>query len=155
MPTNTLTACPTCSADISGYATCRDLYNELSYYTLQHSDPEFFIHQYIVDAYAAQHATDNPKPITNAFALIGLYLFAEKKYTGKAVQKAHMALAKNKKTWPQFIPPKERPHITVREVLNTKPGLLRDEAIKQWAESVWDSWKNEHQKIKELIELHS
>jgi hypothetical protein len=40
-----------------------------------------------VDAYAAQHATPASKPITTAFALIGLFLFAERGFTGKQVQR--------------------------------------------------------------------
>lgn len=38
----------------------QEVNNELSYYTLSHGDPSF-IHQYIVDAFAAQHADENPK----------------------------------------------------------------------------------------------
>lgn len=62
----------------------QEAFNELSYYTLSHGDPAF-IHQYIVDAYAAQHADEKSKPITVAFALIGLYLHIEKHYSGKQV----------------------------------------------------------------------
>ncbi len=62
----------------------QEAYNELSYYTLSHWDPSF-IHQYIVDAYAAQHADEKSKSIKVAFALIGLYLHNEKHYSGKEV----------------------------------------------------------------------
>ena len=47
--------------------------DELSAYTLTHGDPEF-IHQHVVDAFAAQHATAKSSAIGVAFALIGLYL---------------------------------------------------------------------------------
>jgi hypothetical protein len=40
----------------------QEMYNELSYYTLSHSDPSF-IHRNIVDAFAAQTAGENTKPI--------------------------------------------------------------------------------------------
>jgi hypothetical protein len=40
----------------------QETYNELSYYTLSHGDPSF-IHQYIVDAYAAQYTDEKSKPI--------------------------------------------------------------------------------------------
>jgi Family of unknown function (DUF5946) len=59
-----------------------DLYHELSCYTLAHRDPSF-IHQYIVDAYTAQHANETTKPIAVVFALIGLYLHIEKNFTGR------------------------------------------------------------------------
>jgi hypothetical protein len=44
-----------------GVTSDQDLYHELSYYTLAHPDPSF-IHQHIVDAYAAQHADDARRP---------------------------------------------------------------------------------------------
>ena len=72
--------------------TTDDLYNQLALYTLAHPDPRF-IHQLVVDAYTAQNADDNTKPIALVFALIGLYLHIEKGYTGKQVQRAHMQLA--------------------------------------------------------------
>ena len=145
--------CPTCGADISGFTECRDVCHELYYYTLQHPDPSFFIHQYVVDAYAAQHARENPKPITNAFALIGLYLCVEKNYSGRDVQKMHMLIAKRKQTWPVFIQPAERVAITVRDVLDTPAGPERDRMIREWARAVWKSWKKDHSRIEELVNM--
>lgn len=51
----------------------QEAYNELSYCTLSHGGPSF-IHQYIVDAYAAQHADEKSKPITVAFDICFLTL---------------------------------------------------------------------------------
>jgi uncharacterized protein DUF5946 len=67
-------------------ASCLSLMDELSSDTLGRGDADF-IHQLLVDAYAAQHATPASKPITTAFALIGLFLFAERGFTGKQVQR--------------------------------------------------------------------
>jgi hypothetical protein len=53
-------------------------YNELSYYTLGHPDKKYFIHQHLVDAYTAQKADENTKPIAITFDLVGLYLYVEK-----------------------------------------------------------------------------
>jgi hypothetical protein len=52
----------------------REQYNELLYYTLCHQDIGYFIHQHVVDAYTAQTADNNTKPIAIIFALVGLYL---------------------------------------------------------------------------------
>src|SRR5262245_48907030 len=76
-------------------------YHELAYYTLSHRDPAF-IHQYVVDAFAAQTANADTKPIKLAFALVGLFLHIERNYTGREVQRAHMKLARHKRTWPNF-----------------------------------------------------
>ena len=56
--------------------------DELYAYTLLRDRSEF-IHQHAVDAYAAQHIGKETKPIVLAAALIGLYLFTERGYTGR------------------------------------------------------------------------
>lgn len=81
-------------------ASPQDQFNELSFYTLQHPDQVYFIHQHIVDAYQAQTADQNTKPIALTFSLVGLYLYLEKNYTGRQVQQAHMRMAQHKQTWP-------------------------------------------------------
>lgn len=63
----------------------QQMYNQLAFYTLSHPDKIFFIHQLVVDAYTAQHADAQTKPIAITFALAGLYLVVEKNYTGKQV----------------------------------------------------------------------
>ncbi len=65
--------------------TAQASYNELSYYTLALRDPAF-IHQHIVDAFAAQTADEHTRPIKLTFALAGLYLHVEKGFTGRQVQ---------------------------------------------------------------------
>ena len=109
-----------------------------------------FIHQYIVDAYAAQHADENSKPIKVGFALIGLFLHIERHYTAKQVQEAHMRLAKNKKQWPLFDLPVHRGNIGVSDVLHAKPGHERDRAINEWSASVWEAWSDSHAKVADL-----
>lgn len=125
-------------------------YDELSYYTLSCRDPEF-IHQYIVDAFAAQTANENTKPIALAFALIGLYLHQELNYTGAQVQCAHMLLGKKRKNWPKFELPKNRGDMTVADVLNVPAGPVRDQAIKKWSLSVWQAYDKIHQQVKDLL----
>ncbi len=48
----------------------QEKYYELSYYTISHPSLSF-IHQHIVDAYAAQHADEKTKPIELIPNLIG------------------------------------------------------------------------------------
>ena len=98
----------------------RDLYHNLSYYTLTRPGPGF-IHQLIVDAYGAQRATSRTKPIRLAFALIGLYLHIEKGYTGRQVQQTHMRLARSKRTWPTFKLPK--PESTAPAAITADKGV--------------------------------
>src|SRR5215468_9278662 len=94
----------------------QDLFNELTFYTLSHRDPRF-IHQHVVDAYAAQHADEQTKPMKVVFALVGLYLFLEKDFTGRQVQQVHMRLARRRKQWPRLpLPSGPRDAVTVSEV---------------------------------------
>ena len=74
-------------------------YEELQCYTLGHGDPGF-IHQHVVDAWAAQHADEQTKPIGLTFALIGLYLHVERGFSGRQVQRVHMILSQYERTWP-------------------------------------------------------
>jgi hypothetical protein len=69
--------------------TDQEAYDKLSRYTLAHRSPAF-IHQHIVDAFTAQHADMETKPIAIVFALVGLYLYVEKNLTGKKIHFAHM-----------------------------------------------------------------
>ncbi len=128
----------------------QEAYNELAYYTLSHPDPAF-IHQNIVDAFTAQEASQDTKPIAITFALIGLYLAVEKGFTGKEVQLAHMQLAKSRKDWPSFTLPETRGAITVFDVIATPAGKQRDEMIREWCVSVWNAYRDSQQQIRYLV----
>ena len=117
-----------------------DAYHELSAYTLGHPDPVAFIHQHVVDAYAAQHADAQSKAIGVTFALVGLYLHLERGFTGRQVQRAHMQMARQKRQWPAFDLPAARGSITAIDVMAAAAGTARDRAIDEWCRSVWDSF---------------
>lgn len=129
----------------------QDAYDELQCYTLAHRDPAF-IHQHVVDAWAAQHADKQTKPIALAFALFGLYLHVEKGLSGRHVQRAHMAFARQKRTWPAFVLPHERGAITAVRVMAAAAGPERDAAIDAWCASVWAAFRESHAQIVELLE---
>jgi hypothetical protein len=115
-----------------------EAYQELCAYTLTRGDTEF-IHQYVVDAFAVQSANADTKPITVAFALVGLYLHVERALDGRAVQRAHQRLARNKRAWPRFTLPEDRGALTPRDVMMRDAGPDRDGAIHDWAVCVWEA----------------
>ena len=133
--------------------TLEDACNELCCYTLTHSDPSF-IHQHVVDAFAAQHADEHTKPIKLTFALAGLYLHIEKQFTGRQVQRAHMKLAQHKRLWPSFACQTDRGSITVADVLAVPAGAERDQAIHAWCASVWEAYRNCRESVAELLREH-
>jgi|SRR5581483_2592783 len=130
-----------------------DVYNELACYTLAHRDP-FFIHQLAVDAYTAQSADAQTKPMAVAFALIGLCLHFEKGYSGKQVQQAHMRLAARRKQWPQLPLPSHRGAIEISHVLATAPGSERDEMIERWCRAVWEASAGVHEQVRRPVKDH-
>src|SRR4029079_19172745 len=143
--------CPECGAALRDEAGgCIGLYHALSVQTLSDRDPTF-PHQLAVDAYAAQHAGTAPKPITTAFALIGLYLVNERGFTGRQAQRAHMFLGRRRQEEPRFSPPGHVGDIHIAD----RPGAGdagRDEAIRRWAASVWDAWRDHHEEVAALVD---
>ncbi|MBU6428824.1 MAG: serine/threonine protein kinase [Cyanobacteria bacterium REEB65] len=132
-------------------AECRMLYDELSAYTLSLADPAF-PHQFVVDAYAAQHVAEDTRPIRTTFALVGLYLACEHGFTGRQVQRAHMLLADRKCEWPRFESTGARGGLTVLDPLKAQPGAMRDGAIRAWGASVWRSWSHSRNAVIALVQ---
>lgn len=128
----------------------QDNYYALCAYTLVHGDAAF-LHQHVVDAWTAQHATATAKPIGVFFALVGLYLHVERGWTGRAVQQAHMRLAQRLESWPIGTLPVERGEMTATDVLAAEPGPARDAAITQWAASVWAPFSGSRAGIEALL----
>lgn len=132
---------------------CYAWYGELTAYTLGRQD-RAFIHQHAVDAYAAQHAGAATKPITVAFALIGLYLAVERGYDGRAVQRRHMLIARHKHPWPAPEPPDRACYsVTVGDVLAAPPGERRDAALLGWMRDVWGCWGHQHAWVREACRV--
>ena len=129
----------------------QEMFYKLSCYTQTHPDPSF-IHQYAVDAFAAQYADENTKPITITFALIGLYLHIEKDFSGREVQIAHVKLAKHRKEWSKFDLPVPRGYVPVYDVFEAPRGHERDEMIQRWCISVWDAYHDSHKKVADLMQ---
>ena len=127
-----------------------EAYHEVSAYTLTRGDSTF-IHQHVVDAWAAQHAHADSKAIAVFFALVGLYLHVERGRTGREVQQAHMALARLPEAWPVGALPRTRGAMTALEVLATPEGPARDAQISRWAESVWTAFSGNRESVEALL----
>lgn len=127
-----------------------EAYHHLSAYTLTLGDAEF-IHQHVVDAWAVQHATTDSKPIGVFFGLAGLHLHLERGYNGREVQRAHMMMARTKRTWPTFSLPADRGAITAIDVMQRPEGDSRVGAIDQWCASVWAAFVEHHTEIRRLV----
>jgi hypothetical protein len=130
--------------------TPAESYAQICFYTLSLRDKNF-IHQHVVDAYAAQDASATDKPIRLFFALVGLFLLVEKGFSGRQVQQAHQRLANSKDQWPTFELRSERGSITAVEVERAQPGSERDELIYGWCRSVWKSFSHTRSVIEPFL----
>lgn len=127
-----------------------EAYHEVTAYTLTLGDRNF-IHQHVVDAWAAQSAHAGSKPIGVFFALAGLYLHIEHGFTGREVQRAHMQLAKHPEQWPVGALPFARGTITALDVLASPEGAARDAMIDEWAKAVWVAYADSRERVIQLL----
>lgn len=109
-------------------------YHELYVYTM--GRPRFIL-QHVVDANMAQTVDATSRPISVVFALVGLYLYVEKHFSGAEVQQAHQRLGRRKREWPAIALPERRGRMTPADVMAAPAGAERDAAIESWCESVW------------------
>ena len=124
--------------------------DELSAYTLTHGDPDF-MHQHVVDAFAAQHATQQSKPIGVAFALIGLYSWSAAIRSGAAGPGGAQASRATCDGSGPLDPPRDAGELTVIDVMRSPPGVERDRAIEDWCGSVWAAWHGSHARVVALL----
>jgi hypothetical protein len=127
-----------------------ELFDELSYYTLAHCDPSF-VRQNAADALTAQVADANTKPIALLFALLGLYLYVEKNFTGRQVQIAHMQLARRRRIWSKPPPPERRGSVSVGDVLAEAPDPKRDAMIHRWCISDREAFQSSREETARLL----
>lgn len=121
-------------------------YHELSAYTMAHGDSRF-IHQHVVDAWGAQSATADGKPIRLIFSLAGLYLHLERGRSGRDVQMIHVQMGRRKREWPRLDLPADRGAVSAVDVMRAAAGPERDAAIEDWCRSVWNAFKQHRDAI--------
>jgi hypothetical protein len=114
-------------------------------------------HRLTVDAYAVQHPG---KPSRQAIQsvnvhLMRLYLGLEKNITGKEANDAMKKIAGRKHNFTWLTPPELNGTITVIDV--SKAGSLEEHKrlVKKWARSVWDAWKEHHEKVTNNLKLYN
>lgn len=128
----------------------QELFDQLCFHTMNLGDARF-IHQHAVDAYAVQEAGEDTKPIAVVFGLAGLYLYLERGFTGRQVQRTHMRMARLRRTWPRLALPVERGAMTIVDVVKAEPGEALDRAIHEWCVAVWGAYHASRGEIASLL----
>jgi hypothetical protein len=125
-----------------------DAYDELNAWSYTPAGGS--LHQYVVDAHAAQTADESTKPITLVFALVGLCLHLERGYDGLAIRNLHQRMANNKSDWPTLKLPEARGEVTPADVMAV-PEAERAGAVSAWSESVWAAYADAHEEIRRIV----
>ena len=129
------------------------LFDELSFYTLGQPRQEF-VHQLAIDTFTAQHVSDESQRLSIFFAVLGLYLHAERGFTGLKIQQVHMRLAPLRLPWPVLDLPARHAELTVADVLAAAPGPERDAMIHRWCVAEWQVWSGNRIIIAQLLKTH-
>jgi hypothetical protein len=130
---------------------CYQLYGEVAGDENQHLVELGRWHQLLVDAYAAQHASERTPPIGTAFALIGLKVALEDGWDGLRVRGAHQQLANRYRDWPRFALPADRGTATVLDLALASSPAEHVERLRGWAASVWNAWRAAHSDVAALV----
>jgi hypothetical protein len=75
-------------------------------------------------------------------------------FTGLRVQQVHMQLGRKKHQWPTIALPVQRGDLTAADVLTVPEGPERDAAISAWCRSVWAAYRDNRQRIIDLLQRH-
>lgn len=114
------------------------------------------IHRLTVDCYAAQHPTQAPDPKSAQSVqvhLLGIYLALEKKTEPSKITKIiGEVVAKNKDQFMWLQPPMQLGKVTISEVWQAKTLAQHEEIVYEWADSIWQTWREYHSNIKKLLE---
>jgi hypothetical protein len=129
---------------------CWEAFGELCARTVSLRDPRF-PHQHAVDAYEASHVGPRSRPVMAVMALAGLYLACERGLSGRAVQRAHMAIGARRREWPVFAAPATTGDVTVVDALAGAPGAALEDALARWMKSVWAAWGPEQARVRAMI----
>jgi hypothetical protein len=133
---------------------CLELGGEVAAFGMLHPETLGRWHQTCVDAYAAQHVGPRMLPITLCFALNGLFLVIERRWSGIAAREAHAHLANAvpRHSWPRLKPPGDRGTVTVLDVALAADPEDRAVAIEKWGTSVWEAWSHVHDEVRTMTD---
>lgn len=133
---------------------CWDLYTEVL--GTEYSNAFLFgqVHQLTVDAYAVQHA-GRPHPDKSLDVhLYGLYLGLEKSVRSPYIPPLLQRLVATIEVWPHYEPPTERVALTVFDVALCDSTEDHIRVVREWAQTVWESWSQYHAEVAKLVSHH-
>ncbi len=153
-------ACPGCGARylpltggathayIGASAACWEAFGELLAHEFQ--DPAYgWIHRHTVDVYTVQHPGNNDQRQRQSVALhlIGLCHWLKLGMDARELTPITGRLANENRDWPWLTPPTNY-EMTVLDILRASDAEQHGQLVREWAESVWQSWSQHHELIR-------
>jgi hypothetical protein len=158
-----LETCPGCKCELSAEASithpylgasasCWSLYNVIL--AREYSSPALMksVHRLTVDAYSAQHpGTEERRTIQSVWLhLVGLHLILERGFGNDLATQAIGVLSNRSGTFAWLSPPNTLGSINVTNVVDTHGVSEHEDAVRNWARSVWEAWKPHHKAIQTI-----
>lgn len=136
---------------------CWDMFNEVL--AREYSELMYWKgHQFTVDAYACQHvgiSTDKRAMRSVHIHLASLYCMFElglSDYEAPQMRAKFSAFHKQKNLLSWLEPPDSFGPLTIHDLWYNQDTKLHYQLAKEWAQSVWDAWSHQHNKIGSLVE---
>ena len=107
------------------------------------------VHRLTVDAYAAQHPGEPSRKAARSIAVhLGrLCLVLERGLRPERVNAAVQSIS-SRKHFPWLEPPQSPGEVTVEDVRGAASPEEHIERVRQWAESVWQTWSTHHETVR-------
>jgi hypothetical protein len=121
---------------------------EWAYATTAAPDPE--VHQSLVDAYAAQHATNPDRRNRQSVALHLVSLCAAFEHSMPAEWRRRVIGQLAHREYPVLEPQVTSFDITIRDVVDAADHD-RPRVVQQWARVTWDAWASHHAAVRSWL----
>ncbi len=110
-------------------------------------EAHFSVHQFTVDAYAAQHPGEPSRRSIQSVAvhLIGLYQAIDLGWSAEKIIKARKAMSKSDLLW--LDPPPATYAMTILDVAGVQDAQDHARRVRAWAQAVWQHWEAHHATI--------
>ena len=110
-------------------------------------------HRYTVDAYAVQHPGVDTQQARNSVGihLSRLCLLLDRGWPLERANDAMLQITAKKFSYPWLTPPTVLAGVNAGDVLRTVDSQAHLAAVLRWAETVWQSWREHHEIVRQWM----
>ena len=145
---SSIAGCPECGAPVGGREECQKLFDHLGLRAFE--DSRFAaMRRLAVDCYACQHDRYILSGRSLAAHLTGLAVAIEQDGAEQVNERVQAWLSRTRHVEKPAVP-KLRGNVTIADVADAAPDEYAA-AVRRWADSVWDAWRQHHGLAREWI----